>query len=212
MKVLLVDDHPLIHEVMSAVLERALSPVSIVSSRNLSDALSPSNASADLVLLDLGLPGYSGIEALSTFRRAFPKLCVVVLSAKEDSATIHATIRSGARGYLPKTTPTQTMVSALRFIVSGGTYIPQEALQADPDSEPPEPATPPAPIETKLTDRQYDVLRQIVRGLPNRQIARVLNISENTVKHHARAIFHTLGVSNRLGALIAASRIGIKGD
>ena len=199
MQVLLVDDHPLIHEVMSAVLERALSPESIAFSKNLADALKLANAGTDLVLLDLGLPGYAGIEALVTFRAAFPKVSVVVLSAKEDSATIHATIQAGARGYIPKTTSTEIMVTALRFITSGGTYIPQEALQAIPEAQRDVPAIPPVSAEIRLTDRQYDVLRQIVRGLPNRQIARVLNISENTVKQHARAIFHTLGVSNRLG-------------
>lgn len=153
-----------------------------------------------VVLLDLGLPDCDGIDALIRFRKAFPRLPVVVISATEDAGTVRAAIAQGARGYIPKSSPRPVMEAALRLVVAGGTYVPQIALNGA------------GTADLALTARQREVLRLMAKGLHNRQIARHLAISENTVKHHAQAVFHALGVASRAEALLAAARRGLRFD
>lgn len=200
MRVLLVDDHPMIHEVMRAVAQRALGVEEMFVEKDLAAGLARARAAKplDLILLDLGLPECSGIDALIRFRKAFPQAPIVVISATEDAGTVRAAMAQGARGYIPKSTPTPVMEAALRLVAAGGTYVPQVALN---DAGVPGLA---------LTGRQREVLRLMAKGLHNRQIAKHLAISENTVKHHAQAVFHALGVASRTQALIAAARRGLR--
>jgi DNA-binding NarL/FixJ family response regulator len=202
MRVLLVDDHPLIQEVMQAVARRALGAKQMLIEENLAAGLARARESGpfDLVLLDLGLPDCGGLDALLRFREAFPQLPVVVVSATEDAGTVRAAIGHGARGYIPKSSPTPVIEAALKLVTAGGTYVPPAALDG-------------AALDgLALTGRQREVLRLMARGLHNRQIAERLAISENTVKHHARAVFHALGVASRTEALVAATRLGLRFD
>ena len=211
MRVMLVDDHPIVQEIVCAVLARTLEPAEIHVEKDLAGALGRARAQAapfDLVLLDLGLPGCSGITALTRFRKAFPKVPVIVISAVEDPETVRAALDAGARGYIPKTSSTGVMAAALRLVASGGTYVPTEALNAQSKAAN---ATKRARASRLgLSERQSEVLRGIAKGLPNRQIARELGISENTVKQHARTVFRALGVRTRTGALVAAARRRIR--
>lgn len=168
----------------------------------------------DLVLLDLTLPDSSGMDALARFRERFPELPVVVFSGSHDHASVVSALDLGAMGYIPKTAPREVLLSALRLVISGGIYVPVEALNAPASSSAgaPAPASPTTPAKLGLSPRQGDVLALLLKGLPNKLIARRLEISENTAKAHVSAVFHTLGVNSRTQAVIAASRLGVRLD
>src|SRR4051812_14239348 len=116
MQTLLVDDHPLIHQIIPALLRKAIGDhVMVQSADNLEEALDcvRRTAQLDLILLDLGLPGCSGIEALERLRERCPRAKIVVLSAAEEAESIQAAFRAGIDGYIPKTSPAPTIVDAL---------------------------------------------------------------------------------------------------
>jgi DNA-binding NarL/FixJ family response regulator len=127
MDVLLVDDHPIIHETMRAMLRSLRPSVEFHSQFDLESALAEARRLDELhlVLLDLGLPGCAGMEALVRFRKAVPHARVVVISADEDAERVRAALAEGAVSYLPKTLRPKAMVDALRAILDGGTYTPQ---------------------------------------------------------------------------------------
>ena len=165
-----------------------------------------------LILLDLGLPGCSGIEALTRFRSAAPLVRIVVISANEDPATVEAAIQAGAAGYIPKTTVPQQMIAALRMVLSGGVYLPLQVMEASMPAVAAPARKPPTMDELGLTGRQADVMRLLLKGLAYRDIARHLKIAESTVKQHCHALYRTLGVNSRTEAFIALARKGIKLD
>lgn len=170
-------------------------------------------ADLELVLLDLGLPGCTGIEALTRFRAAAPTVRIVVISANEEPATVEAAIQAGAAGYIPKTTVPQQMAEALRQVLSGGVYLPMQVMkEATHPGLAARTRKPPTMDELGLTGRQADVMRLLVKGLAYRDIARQLKITESTVKQHCHALYRTLGVSSRTEAFIALARKGIKLD
>ena len=203
MEVLIVDDHAFIHETLTAVVHKAVPKASVRAVSSLAEgiALARKSAPPELVLLDLGLPGCTGVEALARFCAALPKLRVAVISAIEDAACMRAAFAAGAVGYIPKTTTPPVMVAAVRLIAEGGSYVPPQ-LTAEPDEG----------VKLNLTGRQAAVLRLLVKGLGNQQIAKKLDISENTVKQHTHALYGALKVSSRTQAIVAAARLGIKSD
>lgn len=198
MDVLIVDDHPLVHETLAAAV-RGVHPNALVHDAyefqkglDLAGAL-PADT---LVLLDLGLPDRSGIEVLRTFCRIFPDMRVAVVSASENSVLVVAALKAGAAGYIPKTSKPDVIVAAIRVIVAGGTYIPPQVL-AEVGQEP------------VFTARQLQVLQLIAQGSSNRDIARILGIADNTAKQHTHAVFQALNVTSRSQAIVAAARLGI---
>lgn len=212
MRVLLVDDHPVILEFMPAVIKRAIARAEVFIESTLEGALERVHAKQGfgLALLDLGLPGCSGIDSVLKFRKAAPDIPLIAISAVDDGETVRSVFVAGARGYIPKTLSIPLMISAIQFVQQGGTYVPSVALQRTAKV-----ASNDVGVEIRvngrdgLTDRQLEVLRGLACGKANREIARELNISENTVKQHAKDIFRLLGVSNRTEACVAASRRGI---
>ena len=205
MRVLVIDDHPLIQEIVPAVLVKAFGEVVVDTQSTLEAGIERAAAEPpDLVVLDLGLPGCDGIDAMSRFRMHFPQMPVAVLSARCDREAILGVLDAGASGYIPKTSKPDVMIAALRVIEAGGTYVPPEALD--------EAGAPRARRRLgrlDLTDRQQAVLRLILKGYSNERIAAELAIAPNTVKQHAHAIFVALGVSTRTEAMIAARQQGI---
>lgn len=208
MRALVIDDHPLIHEILPAVLRKALGEVTVATEATLEAGLMRAAGSVppDLVLLDLGLPGCEGIDALTRFRLEFPELPVVVLSATVERESILGALDSGASGYIPKTSKPEVMIAALKLVAAGGVYVPPEALEELAAKAMPRPAR---GGSMELTDRQREVMRLILKGYNNERIASELAIAPNTVKQHAHAIFTILGVSTRAEAVIAAMRHGI---
>ena len=210
MHVLVVDDHPLIPEALGVVLGALETDCTVEGAGELEAGLTRAGAEPrpDLVLLDLGLPGYSGLAALERFRAERPEVPVVVLSADASRERVMASIDLGAMGFIPKSAKTDVLRAALRLVLSGGIYVPLEVLRQEPG-----PAAPPAgcsPRELGLTGRQSEVLGLLLRGLPNKLICRELDLAEGTVKIHISAILRALGVANRTQAVLAANRLGLR--
>lgn len=158
-----------------------------------------------MVMLDLGLPDCKGVETLVQFRHAQPQVRVVVFTSIEETSEVVGALDAGAAGFLPKTSTLPVIAAALRLVAAGGIYVPPQAIDE----------TAAARIqrrEIKLTGRQADVLRLIVRGIGNKEIAKRLHIAEDTVKQHASAAYATLGVCNRMQAMHAVNRRGIRLD
>lgn len=214
--VLIVDDHPFVHDVMREVVRAVLPDATVHAEKFLPAALDRARAAGrlDLVLLDLGLPACPGIDALRRFREEFPNVPVAIISATDDGTTVRAALNAGAVGYIPKTSTPQMMIAALRVIAAGGTYVPREALADVPQSKAFTPIgeARTVPDRIYLTERQVEILRLMVKGTGNRQIARQLGIAESTVKQHAHAVFQILGVANRSEAITAAARMRIRLD
>ena len=204
MKVLVIDDHPLMHEALRLVLSTVSPKAEILGAQDLQSALDMAGGMEriDLVLLDLGLPGCEGVEALVRFRAACPQFPVVVISGSSDRASVLAALDLGAMGFIPKTAPREALLAALQRIAAGGIYVPPETVAEGAARR----------AEVELTVRQRDVLHLLLKGLPNKLIARQLEISDNTVKLHVRAVFAALGVHSRTQAVIASSRLGLRLD
>lgn len=205
MDFLLVDDHPMIHETLSAVVRSLVPEARIHTENDLAGALSRAHQLPDLqlVLLDLGLPGCSGIDALVRLRKALPRARVAIISASEDAESVRSALDAGAVGYVPKTSPPKVVAEALRLILDGGIYVPPRGVEESPRKS----AT---MADLGLTGRQADVLKLVAKGLPNSEIARRLAISENTVKQHAHSAYRLLGVSSRTEAMVVLARLGIR--
>lgn len=204
-KILIADDHSLIREGICGQLRGLSGETVIVQARDWTEALAAAAAHPDLglALVDLHMPGEEGLAALAQLLRANPGLPVVVLSASENVEDMRAALRLGAMGYVSKSETAAVMLAAVRLVLDGGMYVPPALanLSADVHAAPG-----PAPI---LTERQLEVLRLIVEGKSNKEIARTLHLAHATVKVHLAAIFRALEVENRTQAAIAAERLGL---
>jgi DNA-binding NarL/FixJ family response regulator len=216
-KILLIDDHPLILEALRHVLRQLDGEVEVLGARTAEGgvALVAANSDAGLLLLDLTLPGSDGFALLERLRRDYPQIPVVVLSASDRREDILRAIDLGAMGYIPKTSSNQVTLQALRLVLSGGVYLPPVALNLRDESQPPPVAQRSAgprmtPSELGLTARQAQVLALILQGKPNKVICRELALAEGTVKIHVAAILRALNVGTRTQAVIEASRIGLQ--
>lgn len=200
MNVLIVDDHPMMLEYLSGAVARAFEGATARTASDLDGALEAVRSERpQIVLLDLGLPGCGGIESLLRFRKQFPDIRVVVVSAVEDQSAIRGALAAGAAGYIPKTANPKVVVSALRLIAEGGTYVPPQALADEIGRGP----------DATLTDRQREVMQHLLRGRTIGQIARELGIAEATAKHHAHAVYAAFGVSSRADFILTANRRGV---
>ncbi len=201
MHVLIVDDHPVLQEVLPAMVKKAMGDCEVHVTGNLTEALARiSAAEVDLVLLDLGLPGCIGIEALMRLRSQNPTVKVAIVSSADDGAIIRAALKAGAVAYIPKTSKPDVIMAALQVVQAGGTYVPREAVVGDGAA---------LPGASALSPRQQDVLELMQKGLSNREIASELNIAESTVKQHLGVIYEFLGVATRAEAIVAAARMGL---
>ena len=207
MKIHLVDDHPLFIEGMRVILQNLDKAVVIEASGSCEEALErlENDEDIDLLLLDLNLPGMSGLKGLQLLRHQLPATPIVLLSASEDRSKVLDAIERGARGYIPKSSTPEIIISALQLVLSGGVYLPMAVLDTINSSNN---KISNADGQT-LTRRQLEVLKLLAEGLPNKLIARQLNLAENTVRVHISAIFRILDVNNRTEAGLAASRLGL---
>jgi DNA-binding NarL/FixJ family response regulator len=212
-RVLVVDDHPLIQEAVSMVVRRIEPQAEIAVAGDCERGLdlAANGAEPDLVLLDLSLPGLSGIPALKLWRARFPGVPVAILSAAIDQPTVLAAIGAGAAGFIPKSSTNEVMASALRLVLAGGKYLPPEVLvpSARRQAPPVRQATTLSAETLGLTGRQIDVLRLIAKGASNKVICRELGLAERTVKAHVTAVLRALKVSSRTQAAIEAAKLGM---
>jgi two-component system, NarL family, nitrate/nitrite response regulator NarL len=196
---LVVDDHPIVRDGVAQVLLRLRPGCRVSQAGNHADAaaLLALHPDIELVVLDLHLPGQRTLQPLFELRSAHPLLAVMILSADEDPDTAEHALRSGAAGFVPKSANPTLLANALQLVLDGGCYVPPFLLAAN--------RAPASPAEA-LTERQRDVLKMLVDGRPNKDIARSLGLAEPTVKAHLVNIFRILGVKNRAQAAMAGGR------
>lgn len=225
MKVLLIDDHPVFREGLALLLMPLVDAMSVWEAGSCEEALDllERQGEADLTILDLSLPGMSGLSGLQQFRRLYPGMPVVVLSSADDKGTVLDALDAGAMGFIPKSSTSQVMIGALRLILAKGIYLPPSVFLADRHASPLPPvaavaaeasSAPPAksPADLGLTPRQADVLYHILQGSPAKLIGRELNLSPSTVKAHTTAVLRSLNVTTRTQAVVAAGRMGLRFD
>ncbi|MBI3546305.1 MAG: response regulator transcription factor [Gammaproteobacteria bacterium] len=221
MKILLADDHGMVRVGLRLYLQRLFKDGEVLECGNYAEAIAIclEQSDLDLILFDRFMPGVAQTDSLQKFLAAAGTVPVVLVSASEDPAHIWQALDSGARGYIPKTSSEEVMTHALKLVMSGGTYLPPNLiashrgeamnakqnnglpLQGSIDSESR------SPLE--LTQRQQQVLRLLVYGKSNKQIADSLKISEATVHTHVNAIFKAMNVNNRTSAARRAAELGL---
>lgn len=224
MKILVVDDHPLMRQALREVL-RELSPeIEVPEAADAAAALDIAAANPDLnlILLDLGLPRLSGLEALTLIRGDHPHVPVVVFSATSEHDTVISALDNGAMGFIPKSSNSDVLLAALRLVLSGGVYLPPEVLASsatgarfasdDGDAASLLEGGFRTASDLGLTERQAQVLSLLVQGKPNKLICRELELAEGTVKIHVTAILRALGVRNRTEAVVTVGRLGLRLD
>jgi DNA-binding NarL/FixJ family response regulator len=245
MKVLLVDDHPLVLSALQAVIKTVGSDTTVKGVHSAADARTAlaQDDSFDLVLLDLALGDADGFDVLVEFRAAYPALPVVVVSASDRASDVIRAIDSGAMGFVPKKSSYAELHEALRMVMTGSMYVPPSMLGLDfgrklsiqgdgvstapratdtgidpsligavgdalgPNARPEPHQQLPGINDVGLTPRQAEVLGLLLKGLPNKLIARELNLSVETVKDHVAAVLRALGVNSRTQAVLAVSQM-----
>ncbi len=228
MKVLLIDDHPLILSALQTVIQGLGDHVTVVAAGGAVDARRALEGASDfdLVLLDLQLGDADGFDVLSEFRNTYPGLPVVVVSASDRASDVIRAIDMGAMGFVPKRASNDTLFEALRMVMSGGIYVPPMTMGADPAPTGPSSArafealqfvqgaaaqggfqTQPGIAALGLTPRQAEVLGLLLKGQPNKLIARELGLSVETVKDHVAAVLRVLNVSSRTQAVLAVAQM-----
>lgn len=208
MNVAVIDDHPVIHDAVETYisLRRVDSQTKCFSSiAEFSQAISGSDYRPDLVLLDLGLPGFTEIEALENFKSQYADLTVVVFSAQDTPDMMRKVLAAGASGFIPKSAKLSLLTAALDLVLAGGQYFPKEtfmetAIGRSADLKTQYQSAPPS-LRGLLTLRQNQILELVAAGSPNKIICRELALSETTVKNHLAVVMRVLGASNRTEAV-----------
>jgi DNA-binding NarL/FixJ family response regulator len=212
----MVDDHHLMRDGLRPVLEQLgtpSDPASVFEASSYAAAIerADEHPDMDLVVLDLHLPDVTGFAALADLQERHPGLPIVVMSGEDDPALMRQAIDYGALGFIPKSSPSAVILSALRLVLSGGTYLPREIMwNATPPAEASVVPASPIPPGLDITPRQADVLALLLAGKSNKVICRELDLAESTVKNHVAAVFKALNVTSRVQAVLAAAKLGIK--
>lgn len=207
--VLVVEDHPLYRQALESLLRLGFPDALVAASSHAQeafafiDAQGPKAVAVSVLLLDMGLPGLSGLELIDQVHTRYPDLKIVVISGSDDPLRVSVTLGSGACAFISKTTPPDRIVDligrALRGEAMAATWLTAEGPRNLDSLQ-----------RVRLTSRQVQVLGLICQGLTNKQIADTLQIIEATAKAHVSAIFKELGVVSRTQALLAAQRLGFK--
>lgn len=204
MRVLLIDGFPMVRAALTGLIEQNFAGAQVQGVDSVAAARAAlAEQLPRLVLLDLHVDG--GFELLHQIHREHLVLPVVVISGSDDTEDALQALGAGAMGYVPERSDLNTLVQALHLVLAGGTYVPPLKRLADA----PAPVTAPvtqAWAELPLTPRQKGVLELLARGLSNKEIARELNVSVDTVKDHVAAVLKALGASSRTQAVLIATQ------
>ncbi|HEY1290575.1 MAG TPA: response regulator transcription factor [Burkholderiales bacterium] len=212
MNILLIDDHALFREGLKFLLRSLDAALEVDEASDCTRALEHAAKRAyDLVLLDLKMPGVAGLDALVALRDAIPEAPLVVLSGEDAPGVVRAAIERGAMGFIPKSSTPEILIQALRLVLARGVYLPPAVLDGERAAAAPEAASPGSTAALPgLTPRQMDVLRCVIRGKPNKLIARELEVSEYTVKAHLSLVMRALDARNRTEVVYAAAKMGLR--
>jgi Response regulator containing a CheY-like receiver domain and an HTH DNA-binding domain len=205
-----VDDHPVYRDGLRALIERSPDLELAGEAATGGEAVALADTSLpDVILMDIRMPGMTGIEATRRILAARPTTRILILTMSEDDDSLFAAMRAGARGYLPKDSDSEDLVRAIRSVAGGDVIFGEsiatrlQAFFAVGNARPAAAAFP------ELTDREDEVLELIARGLANRNIATQLGISDKTVRNHVANIFNKLQVADRSQAIIRAREAGL---
>lgn len=231
MKVLLVDDHALFREGVALLLRPLVNePLEISEAGSCEQALALLAAQPqidggppmDLILMDLGLPGISGLDGIALLRDRYPEVPVVALSSNDDKQSVMHALDAGAMGFIPKSSSSPILIQALRLVMAKGIYLPPAVFLGRHDLTESKPnsmvTTPEAREPTKtaqelgLSPRQVQVLHLLLQGKSAKLICRELDLSASTVKAHTSSVLRALNVTTRTQAVLAASRLGLRFD
>jgi len=208
-KILVADDHPLFRDAVINIIAQTFPESEILESKDIESllAIAKKNNDIDLILLDLNMPGMSGLAGLLDLRNQYPTIPVVIISAETEKQVILQTIAYGAVGFIAKSSTKNVISDALKSIFEGNVYLPADIIRSQ------------ATVNTSkelgvlpekmllLTRRELMVLKDLTKGEANKQIAFNLNISETTVKSHVSSILKKLGASNRVKVVVGYSNI-----
>jgi DNA-binding NarL/FixJ family response regulator len=199
MKILHADDHPLFREGIRFFLKLLDAQVTALEAGSLQATMDKLALEwpVDLLLLDLEMPGMNGGEGFFSLRRRYPQLSIAILSGLNDANVIRTLLDGGARGFIPKLAGSEQLLDALRRILAGEIYVPDAMLVRPAANE----------NDELLTARQLEILPLLAEGLPNKQIAGLLGVTEGTVKQHLKDLFKRLSASNRTQAVKEARRL-----
>jgi DNA-binding NarL/FixJ family response regulator len=199
-RVLIVDDHPVVRAGLTSMLgtQPGLKVVGCACSGEEALAMLRSQ-SADVLLLDLRMPGMNGIDVLHALEAISSPPRVVVLTSFETDEDVYRAINSGAQGYLLKNTSQDEMIDAINAVYVGRRYIPGYIAEHLAERM----------ARSNLTARELSVLEMLAKGLTNKEIGSMLKISENTVRNHVISIIEKLEVSDRTEAATTAIQRGI---
>ena len=209
MKILLVDDHPTFRDGLKFLLSSLDAETEFLDASNIESAKQYStNSNIDLILLDLCLPGTSGLDAVRSLKEMFAESMLVILSGVEDDNIVYQSIDLGAAGFIPKSSTQQVLIAALQLVLAGGIYVPPRHSSSGGAASPYWARE----MLNNLSPRQRDALGKALQGKPYKTIAREMNISESTVKVHLSHAYHALGVGNRTGAVYLLGDSSFKAD
>jgi DNA-binding NarL/FixJ family response regulator len=205
--VLVADDHPLFREAIADALRHMLDRVGVLEAGSMTEAIDQVAGAndIDLVLLDLRMPGMSGVKGVRALRRRRPDIPIAVISALDDSMVVQQCFDAGAIGYIPKSLPRASIADAIQTILDGGSFAPDESQVGNGTAEEEESATLDEAMRCRfelLTNQQWKVLELMAQGLLNKQIAYTIDVQLTTVKAHVSSLLQKLGVSRRTQAVI----------
>ncbi len=199
-RILIVDDHPIMRVGIAAIIEATPDMTTVAQAGSGEEAVELFEKHLpDITLMDLRLPGMSGVDAIRTLIARYPSAKFVVLTTYEGDEDIHQALAAGARSYIIKGMPHEALVSALRRVHTGGRFLPPPVSRALNSRIP----------NSDLSAREREVLELIVRGRSNKEIASDLGITESTVKCHVSVILMRLNVTDRTQAVVTALQRGL---
>jgi DNA-binding NarL/FixJ family response regulator len=208
-RILVADDHPVYRDGLRALAARSPDLELVGEAANGTDAVTMAEGTLpDVILMDLRMPGMTGIEATRAILDRRPETRILILTMSEDDDSLFAAMRAGARGYLPKDADSEELIRAIRAAALGEVifgasiasrlqafFAPSRARATDPFPE--------------LTEREDEVLELIAQGRSNHDIATRLQISDKTVRNHVANVFNKLRVADRAGAIVRAREAGL---
>lgn len=202
-QVIIADDHPLFRTAMRQAVESVLEEAAIAEAESLPtlEQVAEKYPDADVVLLDLKMPGATGFSSLLMLRQQHPGLPVIIVSAADDPVIVRRAMDFGAVGFIQKSASIAEIGEAIVAVLEGGVYFPN--IDSD---EPPDELT---QRVSSLTPQQFKVLTMLSGGTLNKQIAYELNVSEATVKAHMTAIMRKLGVNSRTQVALVAQQLNV---
>lgn len=206
MHIHVVDDHPLFRAALCSVISTLPGPPEISESSTCGEALSflENGIEISLLLLDIGLPDITGVEAVKQLRQASPESPIIVVSASDSQATIVEVMAAGAMGFIPKSTASELVIAAINVVLAGGVYVPEQGRGMGNCGA----SRQTGRVEI-LTPRERQVLSLVAKGLSNKQIADRLKMAENTVRVHVTAILRKCSARNRTEACHNAAQMGL---